>query len=264
MDLLLEKGRKSAAYNCLLDFFAVRRQTYNSDLLDTSAVLAALGMSCGALIGVNFNTNKRFARERSRANDYFVLRQYAKMMKELENRTLQSDGLERLAFQTAGSLVHEAFYTVLNGRCPDPNMGIDNEFARSQALEMFALATLNCPNCGGPLGFEHLQHRGDLYCPSINCLSDIDVKSSVREASSHCLKWNRGEIGSERTRFVAYPQSIGGGRTVFYVLDCGFNTVIGTSDSFSSEDISRVASRAMEIVRPYAAKARDIRKKLFC
>jgi hypothetical protein len=220
-------------------------------------------MSCEALLGVNFNTNKTMARDRSRAHDYAVLREYVAVMAHLDRRTSNAQGLKRLAMQTAGSLVHEAFYNVLNEKKPGRAMGVTKQFVRSQALEMFALATLDCPNCGSALGFEHLQHRGDLYCPSLRCMADIDVKSSSKGAHEHCSQWEDGKLGAVRTQFSVYPEFVGRGRFVFNVLDCSLGEVIGTSDSFKMTDLDAVTKDAFKIAQQYVDVARRMYTSLF-
>lgn len=262
---LVALGEQTPAYHCLLEFFNIRKQHYDEHLLNTSAVLAQLGLSCSDLLGVNFNTDKKMARDRSQKHNYVMLRNYVRDIEDLNRRMHHTrNENEQLALQTASSLVHEAYYNALNVKTPSMNMGVNISFAKSQTLEMLAMRLLNCPRCGSNLEFEHLQHRGDLFCPEERCLADIDVKSSQKMASEHCTRWTKGDSKALRTQFIVYPVSQDRNRKAFAVVDCSWNkNPIGYSDSYTERDFNNITNLAMDIARPYIEHVRKLYIDLF-
>jgi hypothetical protein len=275
-----------AQITCFKKFFKDRNQKYDIHLTETAEFLASLGMPCTHLLTVNFSTNEPFNRARSERNDSQILRAYVRDVDHLSADLGSDDYAQRLATQTAMALLHEAYYSILakppRGHTkPHKNLGIDEGFAKSQALEMISLDYLSCPMCGGTLGPEHLQHRGDLFCATPGCLVDIDVKTSFTNnkpnhkgsAMGHCLQYNSSNPAVKAkagiTQFVSYIQNLDYQDFSICMINCdtldkktGYVETWDCTGPIPYDLLYRVTKMAIAIVLPYTESIRKLDERI--
>jgi hypothetical protein len=272
---------------CFRKFFKDRKQIYDVHLTETAEFLATLGLPCAHLLTVNFSTNDPFNRSRSERNNSQILRAYARDVHDLSSGLRSDDYVYALAVQTAMALLHEAYYSILSklpigqGK-PAKNLGIDEGFAKSQALEVIALHYVQvCPECRGKLALEHLQHRGDLYCTTPGCMVDIDVKTSLTNdkprkkgtAMGHCLEYGSSDPNvrakARKTRYSTYLQDIDSWDFSICMIDCatlnkqtGNVTSLDCTGPIPYDLYYRLAKMGIAIVKPYLDAIRKLDERM--
>ncbi len=224
-------------------------------------ILAQEGLSCEELLTVNFQTNKQVNLNRTLTNDGNVLKEYARDVISLRNSLDSDDSVREMATNAAAGLLHEAYYVIITeGRNFSVNLGLTNVFVMAMALEAIAEHFMSCPLCGGPLGGEHLQHRGDLYCKI--CHADIDVKTSRAGAKKHCVEYNKKSPKSIRTQYATYLKSrIMNGKEGYlqlWAIDCLSGIEFPASLVFPKDLYDHVAWLSLKLVTPYLPRIKEL------
>lgn len=262
-----------SAFNCYLRFFQQRNHTdYDENFVRTAEILAGEGLTCDELLNVNLQTNEPLQRARAYANNYQMLRAYARDVRHMTNHARRGFP-DDMILNTALSLLHEMYYVALQDGSKAPaNLGITENFAKGAAVEALAEAFMTCPECPGKLHGEHLQHRGDLYCDTCNV--DIDVKSSHGGAQSHCKAFRntkdvKKQMKTWRTPYAAYMRNIAvniKGRKepylVMRLLDCQTGQDREVTDYIPDDMLWHIVNAAMRMVRPYANHIKKLAKQL--